>query len=130
VGGAHKALVESHVQFGILNSGTLLRTLRDYQLLILPEQCIRSPGETAAIREFVRNGGGLVVTGETGVRDMANRPLADFALADILGVRRAGISELRRASVCRTNSASPASPGWTRRSAPLTRAFRQPRPIR
>ena len=97
VTGAHKALVELHHQVGIVNSEVCADTLKDYRALILSDQRILSGREADAIRAFVRNGGALIVTHETGTRDGENRKLADFALADVLGVRRLGSSE---ASTC------------------------------
>jgi hypothetical protein len=96
VAGAHKALVEEHTQFGILNSGTLVDTLAGYRALVLPEQRILSARECDAIRGFVDAGGALIATGETGTRDTANQPLDDFALAGVLGVRNLGRVETRR----------------------------------
>lgn len=91
VAGAHKALAEEHVQFGILNSDVLVETLADYKALILPEQAVLSAREVEAIRRFVQAGGGLIATCDTGIAG------ADFALADVLGVRFAGRSDARRA---------------------------------
>lgn len=96
VAGAHKALVEEHAQFSILNSETLVDTLDEYQALILPEQCILSTKECDAIRRFVTAGGGLIAAGDTGTRDTSNQPLHDFALADVFGVRRLGRVDVRR----------------------------------
>ena len=87
VAGAHKALVEGHVQLLMPNSEVCVETLGQYGALVLAEQAILSEREVAAIREFVDDGGALVATGETGTRDTDNEPLADFALADVLGVR-------------------------------------------
>jgi hypothetical protein len=95
--GAHKALVELHHQIGILNSEVCVDTLRDYRALILSDQRILSEKETEKIRVFVRDGGAIIATHETGTRDSLNRKLADFALADVLGVRYLGASE---ASTC------------------------------
>jgi hypothetical protein len=88
--GAHKDLVEAHAQFGIVNSGSLPEMLPEYRALMLPEQVIPSTRECHAIRRFVESGGALIATGDTGTRDPRNRPLADFALADVLGVRYLG----------------------------------------
>ena len=97
VAGAHKALCEEHVQFGILNSDTLAATLGDYRVLILPEQSILSPRECEAIRNFVRAGGSVIASCDTGTRDTSNQPLPDFALGDVFGIRLTGRSEARRA---------------------------------
>jgi hypothetical protein len=86
VAGAHRALVEDHTQFSILNSETLVETLGEYGALILPEQRVLSDRECDAVRRFVERGGALIVTGDTGTRDGENRPRKDLALADVLGV--------------------------------------------
>lgn len=97
VAGAHKILTEEHVQFSLLNSDELPHQLPDFRALILPEQCILSSEECAAIRRFVNGGGALVVTGSTGTRSDKNGPLPDFALSDVLGVRYVERVEARRA---------------------------------
>jgi len=87
VAGAHKALIEEHAQFVILNSETLIETLQDYKALVIAEQTILNQKECDAIRRFVHGGGSLVATGDTSTRDEDNKPLADFSLADVLGIR-------------------------------------------
>ena len=84
--GAHKALIEGHVQTAIFNSEVLADTLADYSALILADQRILSEDECDAIRGFVRDGGILFATCETGVRDKNNRPLENFSLSDVFGV--------------------------------------------
>jgi hypothetical protein len=84
VTGAHKALTELHLQMGIVNSRVCLDTLPNYRVLILSDQRILSEEEASKIREFVRNGGALLATHETGTRDARNGKLADFALANFL----------------------------------------------
>jgi len=84
--GAHKALIEGHVQTAILNSGVLVDTLHEYRALVLADQRILSDRECEAIRRFVRQGGALLATCETGTRDTNNMPLTTFALSDVLGV--------------------------------------------
>jgi hypothetical protein len=87
VAGAHKALIEEHAQFAILNSDTLVETLKDYAALVIPEQSILNQKECDAIRRFVHNGGALLATGDTGTRDVDNKPLGSFSLADVFGIR-------------------------------------------
>ena len=84
--GVHKALTEGHVQLSILNSEILPQALGEYRALVLADQRILSAAECEAIRVFVRNGGALLVTGETGTRDADDRPLRTFALAEVLGI--------------------------------------------
>ncbi|MFA6470779.1 MAG: beta-galactosidase trimerization domain-containing protein [Candidatus Latescibacterota bacterium] len=85
--GAHKALIEGHVQFGIINSQMLPETIPSYGTIILPDQRILSEPETEAIRNFVRAGGAVVATNETGTHGSDNKRLSDFSLADVFGVR-------------------------------------------
>ena len=97
VAGAHTALVETHAPFGILNSESLILDLAEYKALILADQCFLGDEECEAIRRFVRAGGALIATAGTGTRDARNKPLADFALADVLGIQYRGQAEVRRA---------------------------------
>jgi hypothetical protein len=87
VTGAHKALIEEHVQMGILNSEVFVDTLEEYRAVILSDQRILNDRETAAVKQFVRNGGALIATHATGIRDTDNNKLRDFALGDVLGIR-------------------------------------------
>jgi Beta-galactosidase trimerisation domain len=97
VAGAHTVLVETHTPFGILNSEGLIQELAEYNALIIADQCILGDQECEAIRRFVRAGGALIATAATGTRDAHNQPLADFALADVLGIQYLGQAEVRRA---------------------------------
>jgi len=91
--GAHKALTEGHVQMGILNSEVFLDMIHEYNMLVLPDQRILSEEEVRTIRDFVGNGGRLLVTGETGTRDSDNNLLENFSIADVLGVDYLGSSD-------------------------------------
>lgn len=91
--GAHKALIEGHVQMGLYNSDVFQEAIDGCGAVVLADQVILSRAECEAIRRFVREGGALVVTGETGTRDEQNGGLPDFALADVLGVSYRGAGE-------------------------------------
>jgi hypothetical protein len=84
--GAHKALIEGHVQFGILNSRMLTDSLKLYSALVLPDQRVLGEDDVNAIRNFVREGGVVVASYETGARDSGNRKLKDLSLSDVFGV--------------------------------------------
>lgn len=87
VAGAHKALIEGHVQVLIPNSEVLVETIQDYGALILAHQPVLSEREIERIRRFVQSGGALIATYETGTRDADNNPLDNFSLSDVLGVK-------------------------------------------
>ncbi|MCF7853183.1 MAG: alpha-L-fucosidase [Candidatus Pacebacteria bacterium] len=78
--GAHKALVESHVQFDILSSLDLDR-LGSYRFVVLTEPCDFGPDVFPALREWVAGGGTLVAVGDS---VLGNR--ADVHLADVFGL--------------------------------------------
>ncbi|MFC1694021.1 beta-galactosidase trimerization domain-containing protein [Candidatus Latescibacterota bacterium] len=91
--GAHKALIEGHVQMGIVNSEVFLKTIDNYNALILPDQRILSEEESTAVRRFVKNGGVLIATGETGLHDRNDNRLDNFSIADVLGIDYQGTSD-------------------------------------
>lgn len=75
--GAHKALVESHFHFNIINEHTLLENISSYKALVLPEQDVLSEELKESIRTFVFDGGGLVVS-------------CPSPLVDVLGIEEDG----------------------------------------
>lgn len=88
VTGSYRALVEAHLPVDIVDDRPVaLGRLGDYRVLVLADALSLSPREISAIDSFVRAGGGLVVTGEAGVRDERGNPVAmDAALRELLGV--------------------------------------------
>ena len=85
--GAHKALIEGHIPFGIFNSEKLPDAIISHGTLILPDQRIIGDKEADAIRRFVSEGGVVIASHETGMRNSANGKRDDFSLADVFGVR-------------------------------------------
>ena len=92
VAGAHKALIEGHVQMSMPNSEVFVKTVHDYGAVVLADQPILNDAEVEEIRRFVADGGALLATAATGTRDIENKLLDDFALADVLGVKCLGAS--------------------------------------
>ena len=91
-----------------MNSGNLLQqcqSFRDYtalcersELVFLDSQTrevasgFQGNGECQQIRQFVKNGGGLVATSESSLFDEEGSRRADFALADLFGAPATGES--------------------------------------
>lgn len=76
--------------FGIPADVRYLETLRDmdeipYKAMILTDAFAISDTDAAVLKEYVENGGTLLITGNTGSRDEWNRPRKKWALADISG---------------------------------------------
>jgi hypothetical protein len=89
--GAFRAATEEHLPVALVNDWDLNRsTLSRFSSLILPGAAAMSGDQVEAIRSFVRDGGGLVATGETSLCDELGRPRSDFALADVFGVSYRG----------------------------------------
>lgn len=60
------------------------------RVLIFPNVGAVSDAQAAAVRAFVRRGGSLVATGDTGLYTERGDPRPDFALADLFGCHRIG----------------------------------------
>ena len=84
---AHKMLVESGWHALIVDEVTLERRIDEFATVVLPEQAALPATTVAALRDFVRRGGGLVAAGRVAAWDEHGRPAP--GLDDVLGVRRA-----------------------------------------
>lgn len=62
-----------------------LEKMVSFQLIILPNLFCISDRLAADLRQYVRQGGCLLLSGESGLYDSAGQPLPDFALADLMG---------------------------------------------
>ncbi len=89
--GAHKAMTYEHIPFGvILDENATLDTLQRFPVVILPGTGILSTNEIALFCQYVEAGGKLLVTGHTGQFDRMGKPLAGFALSELIGAKSAG----------------------------------------
>lgn len=85
--GAFRCGMEEHLPVQLLNDWDLTaERLRSLSVIVLPNAAALSDGQVAALREYVRAGGGLMATGETSLCDEWGRPRGEFALAEVLGV--------------------------------------------
>jgi hypothetical protein len=87
--GCLDALNHAHVPARILWDGGLSdEALRRIKVLVLPNVACLSEDQIAAIQRFVRNGGGLVATFESGVYDEWGEPVARNEWQRFLGIAR------------------------------------------
>ena len=77
--GAHKMLVESHIQTDLVYS-ILADDLSRYPMIVLPEPSGYQPGMEERLRQYVEQGGILVAAGKSLIANGA------FALADVFGI--------------------------------------------
>lgn len=84
--GAHKACVMEHIPFGVvLDENVTLETLQQYPVVCLPHTGIVSEREVALLRDYVTQGGHLLITGHSGQFDALGRPLENSSLAALIG---------------------------------------------
>jgi hypothetical protein len=85
--GVFRAAVESHLPLALLNDWDMtVESLSRFAVIVLPNAAALSDSQSAALRQYVRDGGGLVATGETSLCNELGVPRRDFALADLFGV--------------------------------------------
>jgi len=89
--GFYEALVEARIPFEMVHDRCLdAEHLAAFRTLILPNIAALSDGQCTQLREFVRQGGGLVATYETSLYDEWGVRRKEFGLADLFGARYAG----------------------------------------
>lgn len=86
VAGAHLLLVEAGVHCLIYDEPTLRRELSQQSAVVIPEQCLLEDATIAALDQYVREGGRLLVTGRSGWWDEQYRWQGQGRLAHILGL--------------------------------------------
>jgi hypothetical protein len=89
--GMYYALLEGRFLFDFVHEDRMdAEHLDKYSALILPNTALLSDAQCDQLRAFVKRGGSLLATFETGLYDERNQPRADFALADVFGIRKTG----------------------------------------
>ena len=90
-----RLLVEEHLPFDIITAEriTAVEKLADYDLVILPNAANVSKDFCDVVREYIRDGGRVIATAETSLRDEKGNILSDFQLSDVLGISRQGSFE-------------------------------------
>ena len=118
---AARWLITHHLPFTVVTARQLGELAR-FKVLILPNVHHLSPEEAAAIRAFVRNGGGLYASAGTSLVTDRGRRGADFQLADVLGVSLVRADWADRDHYLAPTAAGAADfGGWDRRHPPLVK---------
>ena len=85
--GFYQAFVENRVPFNMLLERHLTPSeLAKYPALVLPNAACLSSEQTAAIEQYVAEGGGLVACYESSLYDEEGQRRPDFALRNVFGV--------------------------------------------
>jgi len=86
--GIEEALDRAHVPFDIISTRTLTsQVLARYRALVLPNLAWLADGPVEALANYVKGGGGLVATYETGRFGANGERREQSKLADLLGIR-------------------------------------------
>jgi uncharacterized membrane protein len=90
--GIERVLLENHIQYQFIPDSELSpEKLKGIKALLLPNTAYISDKDIGVIRDYVKNGGGLVASRKTSLFDEKGSPRRDFGLADILGVQYTGL---------------------------------------
>jgi len=85
--GVFRVGVEEHLPLTLVTDLDMTpERLKPYKVLILPNAAALSDEQVSAIREYVKNGGGLVATCESSLCNEFGQLRGNFALADVFGV--------------------------------------------
>jgi len=86
-----RLLIEEHLPYDIVIAETMTAAqLAKYDLVILPDLANLSVAACTALKEYVGQGGRILATGSTSLRDEKGNTHAEFALADVLGITSQG----------------------------------------
>jgi len=89
--GLYYALLEGRFFFDFVHEDDLgPETLKKYAALILPNVALLSDEQCRQLRAYVDAGGSLLATFETSLYDEQNQRRADFGLAGVFGIHKAG----------------------------------------
>jgi len=82
-----RMLLGSGFHFNIVNEATLLQSLDNYKLVILPDQRYLAPELVSALRKYVQKGGRIIASTRTGTQNASYESTGNFVLEDLLGVK-------------------------------------------
>lgn len=83
-------MIADHLAFDLTCLKQLDEAVKESQLIIIPNQHVMLAGELDRLKDFVRQGGSLLITGQSGHVDRNGNRLADFAHAAMSGVHLLG----------------------------------------
>ena len=89
--GLYYALLEGRFLFDFVHEDDLgAENLKKYTALVLPNIALLSDGQCGQLRAYVEQGGSLLATFETSLYNELGERRAEFGLADVFGIHKAG----------------------------------------
>ena len=90
--GTERVLLENHIQYGFIPDSELtLERLNGVKALLIPNAALMPDSDLEIIREYVKNGGGIVASYNSSLYKETGECRQDFGLADLLGVKYTGV---------------------------------------
>jgi hypothetical protein len=114
--GMYYALLEGRFVFDFVHEDKLvLQDLQKYSALLLPNTALLSDEQCRQLRAYADAGGSLLATFETSLYTERNQRRADFGLADVFGIRKAGdiVGTTGNAYLARIEKRHPILEGFT-----------------
>ncbi len=85
--GTAECLSDAHIQYDFLiESAITLDKLKQYKVIILPSVACMSNEQVNVVREYIKQGGTIIISGNTSIQNETGNILPDFALSDVMGV--------------------------------------------
>jgi Hypothetical glycosyl hydrolase 6 len=88
VRGITQALLRARIPYLLVHADHIDQMASQLSLLILPNIGAMSDVQTARTSRFVKDGGGLIATGESSLYDEWGNPRPDYALSELFGAHR------------------------------------------
>lgn len=89
--GMYETLLRGRFAFDFVHEDRLdLERVSKYRALLLPNIAVLSDHQCEQLRAYVHSGGSLMTSFETSLYDENLQPRAEFGLAELLGIRKAG----------------------------------------
>ena len=86
--GAHKAMVYEHIPWSVvLDENANIQTLKLSPIILLPSAGIISNDEVELFQHYVKDGGNLIITGQTACYDRMGKLLKRSSLEKIIGAK-------------------------------------------
>lgn len=83
--GIMQALIRARIPYLPVHADHIDRDAKRFSLLVLPNLGVMTSDQVSSIKRFVKDGGGLLATGESSLFNEWGDPRPDYALADLFG---------------------------------------------
>lgn len=91
--GIERVLLENHIQYRFIPDSELSpERLKGLKALLLPNTAYLSDHELEIIKNYIKDGGGMICSHKVSFFDEKGNPRQDFGLAEVLGIHFTGLN--------------------------------------